>query len=1385
MTSLVPSILPKRLQAQHPLQAGGLEQALAVVIRLRIRPAGKQTALDALNEIDKPSLLSAALNGLYGSVVATLSEAGAMIDELSMDGLTAVVLLEGPAQAGRIHQALVNVEKALKDGSEKLTPGYPNLRWTLAAGVGVGTLALAVIHLVSLDRRVFLMAGPALDQAESALGLAQNNQIVVHRDVLKRMGSAPSGQWIRTQFFLSHESYAASTVAQMMNLGHAEVSVAEADSFSLTLEQEEELASFLNPALRPGRLGFSALASGLYAEHITYLALRMTGLSLFTEAGSENWHVALEKIMLTVTRYQGIVHQITSKSGVAEIRILFGLADDQENIERRAVSCALALQRTLKPLEPNLRIAIASDHSFVGLLGASSYQGLAVISSAVQQVKALIERAEAREILVSQSVQENTNKTFSWKPVADSVGYVLAGEVTLGSGLTTRVQLAKRTPLMERETELEQIKSLIDECLSGETKLVIMGGKAGHGRSTLIDALIDQWLLAGGTGFIAVGPSYTPSTPYELWFPIWQAIFELTPEAAPEQNLATLEKAFERLLPGLHQGADLFADVLGLVTETPATVANLSPRVRQRRLFEANLTLFSQLAEVSPVVLAFEHLDFADSLSLELIQRLSDTLEDVPLLFCLEDRGDPDHSLRKQFLGATILEAKPLSGQGAWRLFNHFLPGIDWPPSHKRALEDRLGAEHGTKTETLSTVKAIPAYVVALATSLKQSVVKRQGDSWKFDENYPPQTWPLDSIETTKLLLESVLTKIEAQIALQASVGGLLFFHQAPWLRIANTPIDPTLEIGRMRALQLTDPHIDLGHGRRWDRFRHENVRAALYLRLNTATRLALHVQVAEWCREHQPGKAGLAVVGYHLQHSGQPLAAVNAYLPAAEHAADWGAESEALQHLLAAERLLASQTSPEAQKAQVWLYLSRARLRLKGDLAKGMVDVRQAVNLAEQLGDKLLLAQGLLLRAKFHLLNKNHKASQADAERAIVLAQDGADQYTLAQALWVQAKALAAASNYRQAVRLLARAISVDGMRDSAMQVEMGIDSAMILMSDYYRDRALEQLTLARDRAEKLDDPVLLHQVLKLLGHIHVLYGEAQKAVETLEKALTLPPPPDSGLNVLGDILTDHAIALCYLGQYADAEATFETAHGYYSAEDDEANVLRVKVVRACESMLDHDQLDAVQAILHEVQTQPDLVTPHLQTLIDLTQVAVHIRRRQFAEARTMLDTLAKAPETNLKHWYAPLRHIREAELALAQNELDVAIKFASQSLGAVSLQGDIRFLTLAYCLLAEGLILQHEKPELIQDALERAVKTGHSQGRRVHLARAFYLLGQYLRNTSLLYSSKARGSTYLFEADLLFKEMNIAATGQVSRYLADLWGDNGKPSQKGRKPR
>ncbi len=1339
-TTLVPPLFRDPSIAKRLLTPDRLEQSEAVVARLHT----ENDLLEILSDIEDPTVVTVVLNTLYGTAAQIIEQADGIVLSLSRQDMTAVFLIRTRSQAGRVHEALVAVEQALQAAREKVIPGYPNIHWELSAGVGIGELNLAVVHHQETDRRLLLHDALAIGQAEVALQLADAGQVVVHRDVLKRLGSPPPGEWIKAQFYLPQESFTRSAVAQAIE-----------PRTNLPVESNVDISAKQLATLVDHNLldQLDVYRKGLVASPFVVLHMRLFESPLLNEQDLRTWQVISDRILSMAERYGGVLVRLNT----SEAELMFHSDYVLEKLAQRAVSCALSLRRALQTAEVEVRMSLAAGRTFVGLIGSENYRQCLIVSEHIQQSKALLDTADSRDVVVTQDVQAATQQDFNWRPLNGNTNnnhYILTGEVMLGSGLITRLQSRSEIPLIERDTDLEKIDDLVERARAGKTHLVLMMGSGGTGRSALIDMLIESWLRADGNGFLSVGPAHGPTAPYSLWLPIWQALFGLVPEAPPQQNYEALETAISRLLPDIQNIAALFADVLGISAEISPLVSGLSARVRQERLLNACVDLLRYLADLTPLLLVFEHVDFTDSQSLLLIERLQDRLEDARVLLCLEDRSNPSHSLSKRFPGAERIESRPLASEAAWELFRKIVPKVDWPYSHARALEQRLGTPENR-------VRVSAGYVVALARSLKRSVIRDDGS---FNDDYPPQNWPRSRTDAIQVTLAGVSTDAHS-VATRASAAGMLFYHHWPWLEASQ--ID--LEVEELRSQQIVAPFIDLGHNQRWDHFRSETARAAIYEYLEISERLRLHRQIAEWYQKLTPGRAGQAFVAFQLQQGGRFLPAIRSHLAASHHASAWGADEEAAQHLLAAERLTVQRDENSPERCRIFLSWAQIRQR-QGDFKRAVTDANRASELAERLNDTELIAEALVVRSRAQLyVNQLDQALQGAQTAANLTIENRA---VLARALWLQALIFFEQGKRRQSARTLTRALKLNAIRDTALQIEMELDAARILMADYQRDAAKTYTLRAQRRARDLADTILQHRVLKTLGHIYLLYGEAEQSIEMLERALSLPPPPENGIAELGDILLDYAVALCYLGRYVDAENTFETALGYYSGEADfEARERTLNVIRAAELYIDRGLLEDAEQAITTLVPYREQMHEHIRTLLDLARVDLHIRRHETAHARKVLDELAAMPQSGVKMWFAPLRLIREAELALIQAEYRRADEYAVQALGMVSVQGDLRGLSLTYCLIAEAKILRFDRPAAVQDALERAVRTGRKQGRRAYLARSLYLLGKYLHEKSLRGSTRARSNSYLFEANMLFQEMNLPEDAQAPPYMREFW--------------
>lgn len=1361
IASLVPALLwqPFFQDKHETLAIGSFDSFDGLIVQMRLYGPSDNRVLDELS-VNTPSVMAVAYNTLYAYLISALTDASALIADMSMHHLTAVFPMPEGGRAAQVLHALIGIENAVNNVKGKTPPGYPDIHWNVSAGVSFGKINVAILGNEFLGRKIMLLGGPAKIQSEDALELTRRAQVVVHREVLKQLATAPNGEWLNDDYFLPSTSFRASNVGEVISPQileeHRQV------TSPTNLVQTHRLAAFVDSRIRI-RPPFTPLQKGIFSERLTCVTLRLTGMNLPNAAIADRWQKVLEQVFDIATRFGGLINNVVSEVGIGEITILFGVPESQEFMERRAARCALALNRMLAALDVTLQIGIASGKGFAALLGTRFYSDYVVVSPAIDRAKYLANRAESREILSDASIQGATADLFTWREQTTSLVnqekiYALAGEVSLGSGLKIRHQVTREQTIVGRDDERKAIEEHVQRAVSGDGHVLLMAGESGHGRSTLVDILIGKWLEQDGNGFVSLGPTYSPSAPYSLWIPIWQAIFDLRLDDTVRQKQLKLSRAFSRILPDADGGVAIFSDLLGVTEKQGFSLMYLPPEVRNRRIFDATFTMFGQLSDLTPILLVFEHTDYADELSISLIEKLASALKNKPILFCLEDRRNPAHTLVKNFETIDTITARPISSADAWRYFEQEIPNVSVPYSFQKILDRRLGTKDG-KLE-------IPATdLAALVTVLKSKFFVQRGTRWVANEAYTAQDIPEDAPEAIGWLLMNVVSESERDVAIRASATGISFPHHANWLSSGGSG-SASVEIERIEELGLIQRYLDNGLLERWSRFRHETMRETLYSQLDTPMRARLHRSIINWYRTYFPGHASAAIVAAHAERAGDTRETVQAYLNAASFAASWGATSTSMQHLLAAERHLARDGKPNPE-LMLDLSLTRASLyRSQHQIDRGIEQAEMALKHAYEAASAHAKARSLICRATFAGILEDWETMLGTTTAAYKFAEQTDDKELITEATWLHAKALMANDFRREAVRLLLEALEKS---DSELQLEMRLDVARILLVDHYRERANEHIRRLEEQAQKLDNPVLLQQIMSLVGQINLMYGNIDEALHALERALTLPPPPNSGMAPLADVLLNHAVALCYAGRYMDAEAVFDAARDYYLEDGNEDRAQFVEIVRAFELHIDQANWDDIERIL---DTASDVIDPYIQKeevdiLLDLIRVSVAFGKEDYDAAQELLTKLESQHDSPARRWYLPIVYLRHAELLYKQGKLDESRRYAYKSLGAVGIQGDLRYLTAVYTLLAEAMITQgNHSEDMILDALNRAVMSGRTHGRRIHLARSLLLLGHHLRETSHRFKTRALGSSSLFEAEEIYKEMGISKPGSIASY-------------------
>ena len=257
---------------------------------------------------------------------------------------------------------------------------------------------------------------------------------------------------------------------------------------------------------------------------------------------------------------------------------------------------------------------------------------------------------------------------WAWPGIASGCSFVVSPEEM---ALTALMAPASRSDLLERNLELAQIESALAEASNGGGKLVVVEGRAGIGKTALVDAARD---VADANGMRVVRARATELESGFAWGVVRQ-LFEPILFAETQDEL-------DELLQG---DAALAAALLGL-PGAPTLHSNLDQRGDPSFVILHGLYwLLASLSAQRPVLVIVDDLHWADGASLRylafLLTRLSE-LRVALLLVARTGAAGTDEKLLATVTsdpGADVIRLAPLSDDSAAYLLERSLGELPDP----------------------------------------------------------------------------------------------------------------------------------------------------------------------------------------------------------------------------------------------------------------------------------------------------------------------------------------------------------------------------------------------------------------------------------------------------------------------------------------------------------------------------------------------------------------------------------------------------------------------------------------------------------------------------------------------------------------------------------
>ncbi|MEM6794152.1 MAG: protein kinase [Acidobacteriota bacterium] len=645
----------------------------------------------------------------------------------------------------------------------------------------------------------------------------------------------------------------------------------------------------------------------------------------------------LDEIVLDVIeRWGGRLEGRMGDSWIA----CFGVPRAREDDARRAIHAALEVEREAGSFsgEAPLRLGV---HSGTAIITASGGREELALGPTYDSAVAAQGPGDPG-VFISAETHVRAGRFFNAQVDADAAE---AGRFRVeGVDDLNELQSGEMRPLFGRARELESLQQAYRAAREGLGKVMLISGEPGIGKSSLLGQFrIGLRQETSAPGWLELhGSSVRRSSPFQQVVLHLRRLLDVRLEQPAEEQLGALERLCHRLELPEEEIVPYLAPLLGL--NSPRFPSqDLDPRLRKRRIQEALATLWTEMAELRPLVMVVEDAQWLDPSSLEVLTLLIDQVPTVPMLLIATHRVEftPPWGARGH---VAEIRLERLAKEAV----REHVEAIS-----KLPLPDALVQRIADKAD------GVPLYIQELTRAVLES------DQLVEEAGSLRLTGPLDKLVIPASLEESLASRLDRlgsarEVAQLASVIGREFPRDL--LMQISDPIDGDLDL-ELEKLVEEDLVYRKGFGRRARfLFRHSLIQDAAYASLLRRRRRILHRRVADALAKTRLVPPPPELLAHHLSEAGDWSEAIGHWQTAGSAAILASAHSEAESHArkaLAGLPKLRDLALRERTELTLLTLLGRSVAGLRGYSSEEVHDAYdRAAELCERIDDDQLVTQ-------------------------------------------------------------------------------------------------------------------------------------------------------------------------------------------------------------------------------------------------------------------------------------------------------------------------------------------------------------------------------------------------------------------------------------------
>jgi class 3 adenylate cyclase len=597
----------------------------------------------------------------------------------------------------------------------------------------------------------------------------------------------------------------------------------------------------------------------------------------------------------SIERYDGFVARYMGDGILA----YFGYPRAHEDDAERAIRAGLGVVEAMGGLNEGVgqekgvalavRVGIATGPVVVGdLIGEGASQESPVIGETPNLAARLQGIAEPNSVVVAPDTHRLTGGQFQFRPLGERALKGIARPVeawqALGEGTAESRFEALRgqhlTPLVGRDEEVALLVRCWERAKEGEGHVVLISGEPGIGKSRLCETLRAR---IAEQSQLRLGYQCSPYHANSAFYPVISQLeraAEIRPQSDAEEKLDRLEALLRESSDALEEDVPLMAALLSIPLAERYSAIDVDAQEHKERTLEALVRQLEAFSAQRPILILFEDLHWVDPSTLELLDRLVERVEELPVLMLFTFRSE-FHSNWTAQGHVTPLTLKRISKRESWALLDAVAGTNSLPENVVNEIVSKtdgvpLFIEEVTRAlleaQKPSGERALANTQLAVPRTLQDSLVARL-DRLTIGKHVA-QTGAAIGREFTEELLESVceLDRSELDQALDELVESGLLFRR-----------------GSRPGTTYT--------------FKHALLQDASYNSLLLAKRKPLHRRIAETLTVQAPEQA--AILAHHWECAEDFEMALHHRFVAAEQTTRLYAHSESIaQYSLALELL-------------------------------------------------------------------------------------------------------------------------------------------------------------------------------------------------------------------------------------------------------------------------------------------------------------------------------------------------------------------------------------------------------------------------------------------------------------------------------------------------